>query len=268
MIEVAGYTVPNDPLPGVSTDYLPYTYGPYATYTYDSEGHMTSYSPSSLGNPSGLSSTFTYTLDQMGRPTTLTETGPGTIWAQNAVYGPGGEMHSMQYRTSGGSYYTESRGYNNDSQLASLQTSGTGLAGVNLTYTYPTSPANAGRIWKTNNVTSGEQIVYAYDALNRLSQASAAGWGQSFAYDGFGNLTGKTATAGSAPYMSLTVDPTTNRTTTSGFQYDANGNLTNLPNVSGALSYDIENRTGSANSRHTTWRISRWIAAASGICTV
>ena len=68
---------------------------------------------------------------------------------------------------------------------------------------------------------------------------------------GFGNLTGKTATAGSAPYMSLTVDPTTNRTTTSGFQYDANGNLTNLPNVSGALSYDIENRTGSANSLYS-----------------
>ncbi len=48
--------------------------------------------------------------------------------------------------------------------------------------------------------------------------------------------------------MSLSVDPTTNRTTRSGFQYDANGNLTNLPNVSGALSYDIENRTGSTNS--------------------
>jgi YD repeat-containing protein len=28
MIGVAGYTVPNDPLPGVSSDYLPYTYGP------------------------------------------------------------------------------------------------------------------------------------------------------------------------------------------------------------------------------------------------
>lgn len=65
-------------------------------------------------------------------------------------------------------------------------------------------------------MTSGEQITYAYDALNRLSQASAAGWGQSFTYDGFGNLTGKTATAGSSPYMSLSVDHTTNRTTSGG----------------------------------------------------
>ncbi len=115
---------------------------------------------------------------------------------------------------------------------------------------------DAARLWRhaaeeAKNVTSGEQIGYTYDALNRRSQASAASWGQSFAYDGFGNLTGKTATAGSAPYMSLSVDPTTNRTTTSGFQYDANGNLTNLPNVSGALSYDIENRTGSANSLYS-----------------
>jgi RHS repeat-associated protein len=47
--------------------------------------------------------------------------------------------------------------------------------------------------------------------------------------------------------MSLSVDPNTNHITTAGFQYDGNGNVTNLPNVSGTLSYDIENRTGSGN---------------------
>jgi RHS repeat-associated protein len=51
--------------------------------------------------------------------------------------------------------------------------------------------------------------------------------------------------------MSLTVDLLTNQTTTGGFLYDGNGNLTNLPNVSGTLAYDIENRTGSSNSLYS-----------------
>jgi RHS repeat-associated protein len=50
--------------------------------------------------------------------------------------------------------------------------------------------------------------------------------------------------------MSLTVDPTTNHMTTSGFQYDLNGNATNLPNLTSTLTYDIENRTGSNNTTY------------------
>jgi RHS repeat-associated protein len=57
-------------------------------------------------------------------------------------------------------------------------------------------------------------------------------------------------TAGSATAMSLTVDPTTNQATTSGFHYDLNGNATNLPNLTSTLTYDIENRTGSSNTTY------------------
>ena len=85
--------------------------------SYDNAGHTTGYVPYGdqyTGDP------FSYTLDAMGRPTALTETNTGTVWVQNVVYGPGGEMDSMQYRTGtngGGPYYTENRGYNNDTQL-------------------------------------------------------------------------------------------------------------------------------------------------------
>src|SRR5262249_32357598 len=55
---------------------------------------------------------------------------------------------------------------------------------------------------------------YTYDALNRLSLAEtvgSGGWGQSFTYDGFGNLTAKTATKGTGvPSFTATINPATN----------------------------------------------------------
>ena len=84
---------------------------------------------------------------------------------------------------------------------------------------------------------SGEQVSYGYDSLNRLISASASSgaWGQSFTYDGFGNLLQKTVTQGSAPTLSVAVDPATNRMV--GQSYDANGNLL----YNGAV-YDALNR--------------------------
>jgi YD repeat-containing protein len=64
----------------------------------------------------------------------------------------------------------------------------------------------------TDNI-SGEQVVYAYDALNRLASAAATGgsWGQSYAYDGFGNLTTQTVTAGTAPSLNVSYNWWNNR---------------------------------------------------------
>ncbi len=98
-------------------------------------------------------------------------------------------------------------------------------------------------------------IAYAYDTLGRLTSATSASstavlaWGQSFVYDPFGNLLQQNVTSGNAPAMNLTVDPNTNRVTTSGFSYDAAGNLTASPGASGpnAFSYDSENRLSVAN---------------------
>jgi len=80
-------------------------------------------------------------------------------------------------------------------------------------------------------------VSYGYDSLNRLISASASSgaWGQSFTYDGFGNLLQKTVTQGSAPTLSVAVDPATNRIV--GQSYDANGNLL----YNGAV-YDALNR--------------------------
>jgi len=87
-------------------------------------------------------------------------------------------------------------------------------------------------------------VTYGYDSLNRLASASSsAGWGETFTYDGFGNLTDKTVTSGAAPALHVTMDPAVNNriSNSSGYGYDATGNLTAGPGFLYAT-YDVQNR--------------------------
>jgi RHS repeat-associated protein len=97
---------------------------------------------------------------------------------------------------------------------------------------------------------SGERVQYLYDELGRLTKAETVGpeWGQTYSYDGFGNLFAKAATKWSGvPTMNILVDQATNRVAgSSGFGYDANGNATAMPGV--GLAYDIENRVKSTTN--------------------
>jgi hypothetical protein len=86
-----------------------------------------------------------------------------------------------------------------------------------------------------------------YDSLNRLSSAAGSGWGQTFSYDGFGNLTNRVP-SGTAPSSPATpADPATNRL--SGYTYDNNGNAY----LSGGQYYDVENRLIETNNFGTRY---------------
>jgi RHS repeat-associated protein len=160
----------------------------------------------------------------------------------------GGELQSMQYRQGNGSqYFTENRAYNNRAQLKELSSS-SGPSRMDLQYVYNIG-ANNGQVAQMNDVVSGEQTVYTYDSLKRLikAEASVTLWGQSFGYDGFGNLISKTPTAGhTGTGMMLAVNSSNQVGPGQGFTYDANGNMTSFPTTSGTvnLGYDVENRTG------------------------
>ena len=92
---------------------------------------------------------------------------------------------------------------------------------MNMQYNYSPNQNN-GRIISSNDSVTGENVTYTYDALNRLSTATASGlWGQAYTYDGFGNLTGKTVTLGSGPVLGVTYDANNHQL---GSSYDANGN--------------------------------------------
>jgi RHS repeat-associated protein len=126
----------------------------------------------------------------------------------------------------------------------------TTLYGLN--YSYGSVGSNNGHIAGiTDNVDNGRSTTYTYDALARLTAAVTTGstaypkWGLSFSYDPYGNRNAQTVTSGTAPMNSVAVSTATNRITSSGYAYDANGNMTN--DGSNALTYDGENHLLTSN---------------------
>ncbi len=241
-----------------------------AQYGYDAAGRIASrYVPNEV---------FYQSYDSMGRPSTLTDSetvngfyGPvsfSTTWVQNVAYDVAGRMTSVQYQTGYGfdsdsgaqwsAYTTQNMTYNVNGQLASLSwsTPSTGYtsAGVggSLTYCYTscTTPTHDnGQITQVTDTISGETIVYAYDALKRLTSATStpisgstpAAWTQTYGYDGFGNLTSKVLNGGSNSVPAVT--SATNQLTGGG--YDLNGNMTT--GVGASYTYDEANRIASAS---------------------
>ncbi|MBV8904262.1 MAG: hypothetical protein JOZ22_11560 [Acidobacteriia bacterium] len=84
-------------------------------------------------------------------------------------------------------------------------------------------------------------MAYQYDTLNRLIQEAGSGgpqaWTQSYAYDGFGNLSQK-STSPSGTNWAVASAPGTNQLINQS--YDANGNL-----LVNSATYDIDNRISS-----------------------
>jgi RHS repeat-associated protein len=162
----------------------------------------------------------------MGRLQKVTDLGASSDIISNATYGAAGQLLSM---TGANGAPSETRTYNSIGQMTELQS-----GGLDIQYAY-SATQNNGKITSQYDAISGEQIVYTYDSLNRLASATGSGWGQSYTYDGFGNLTNVATTKGSTPTLVTTYDPATNRQT--GECADANGNI-----CGDNLVYDVENR--------------------------
>ncbi|MEJ1931698.1 RHS repeat-associated core domain-containing protein, partial [Nostoc sp. NIES-2111] len=101
-----------------------------------------------------------------------------------------------------------------------------------------------GKITQQKNWVSGEEVTYLYDELERLSSAAttSTAWGLAWSYDGFGNRLSQNLTKGTGPTNSTLVDANTNRLSSFGYAYNANGNMTNMPQQNAQLSYDSSNR--------------------------
>ncbi len=139
-------------------------------------------------------------------------------------------------------------------QLTSLSYHNTACASLFLlNFGYAQNGGNNGQITSVANPSQpGQSVNYVYDALARLSSATSVGssgysqWGLSFTYDRYGNRTDENQTIGNPPTNHVTFDQTKNRISTSGYAYDANGNLTNDGN--NTLVYDAENRAVSVTN--------------------
>ncbi len=228
------------------------------TASYDNEGRMAT---SGSNMPPGgtwprVGGIRTYGYDSLGRPNRLTVPVTFLDWAdqqytvnidvvKDVLYGPAGEMTQIRVANDvmvdSPTYSTETRQYNARLQMWRQTVSGV----MDMEYRY-SATQNNGRLTQSKDWITGEEVTYTYDSLQRLISAVTTGpeWGQSFTYDGFGNLLNQTVTKGSAPSMSLLVSGITNRITSAGFAYDGNGNLTAAPGMT--MTYDVENRLATA----------------------
>jgi len=180
-----------------------------ATYGHNNEGQMTSmiqpsYYTGTPGSPS-FNSGATYTLgyDGMARLKEIRQTAPSSFYpVSNMQYGVGGELTSITYSTG----QVQTRQYNALFQMTRMTVSG---GAMDFEYRY-SAAANNGQITSMKNHISGEDVVYSYDSLKRLTSAVTVGpeWGQGYDYDGFGNLVAKNAIKGSAGSMSVGVNGT------------------------------------------------------------
>jgi len=111
---------------------------------------------------------------------------------------------------------------------------------------------NNGNVFQIlNNVDSTRNAVFAYDGLNRISQANTVNttssncWGEAYTIDAWGNLTNRAAApgmSGNCTTEGLSATATNqNQLSGIGLQYDAAGNVT-TDNIGGAITYDAENR--------------------------
>jgi len=226
------------------------------SYTYNLDGSL-----QSLTYPSNR--VITYGVGNAQRSQSAIDS-TGSQYAIAATYAPFGAISSATYAkvTGGFGGITRTDAYNNRLERSSSQASSTAGTALNLgfcdgTFTFsggcssPSTNNNGSISGFTNSVDSGRSVSTAYDSLNRIQSATSQAtsgsdcWGQSFTIDGWGNLTGMSATQCSGGSLNVSANGN-NQLVSTGFAYDTAGNMTNDGEY--AYSYDAENRITSAAS--------------------
>jgi RHS repeat-associated protein len=112
------------------------------------------------------------------------------------TFGQLGELAGMSWRdNSVAAFASQNWAYNNRMQMTSYTYNG--VSTVSHSYLY-SATQNDGKLWRRVD-TNGQTVEYQYDALHRLSTAAVVAgtgpagqeWGQTYTYDGFGNVAGK-----------------------------------------------------------------------------
>ncbi|MFY9531631.1 MAG: RHS repeat-associated core domain-containing protein [Candidatus Acidiferrales bacterium] len=220
------------------------------SYTYNLGGGLTSYNDDSRF-------TITQAFDTAGRVTSLSSSfvdanHPATL-ATVSKYWPSGAPELSTY----GNNLSELRFLNNRFQLCRINintstptlqhcsddvASGT-VQDFYLNYNEGAADDGNLALWSASDGQTFHR-TYTYDPLNRLLTLSDSASGQAckglqWTYDVWGNRSDQTTTSGICGESHLSFDAN-NHITTSGFSYDAAGNLTH--DASHSYIYDAENR--------------------------
>lgn len=235
-------------------------------YTYNGDGTI-----ATITYPS--SRTITYAVSTAERIISAKDLTNNVQYAVTASYAPVGTLNSVIYGPATGfTGISTTAAYNSRLEQTSISASSSGGTAQNLSFSYNLPGGNDGALAGVqNSVTSGLSESFTYDSLNRILSAATAStsgagcWGQSFGSPGapppgppddrWSNLAEINVTQCSAGALSIAVSSTTNRVTTTGFSYDAGGNMTSEPSPNGfTYTYDAENRlTQAAGTATGTW---------------
>jgi RHS repeat-associated protein len=260
---------------------------PALTFSYDGVGNLT-------GEFDGASGLITYGRSPAGEVTSITNQS-----YNNAPYNPPNLVSNVVNGPNGPISYTLGNGLNFYKEYDSSgrpygQWVCTGAAQVNCgTQIYGTGAYMSGtRVAAMDDTVIGGHISLGYDEFNRLTSTNRTYYNNSqnnftYGYDRWGNRWSQTVTSGSGPQPSLAFNTANNQITSTGYVYDAAGNLTsdgfhtytydaegNILSVDGGSSgqyvYDALNRrvrtqtAGSTNEylfdyagrRTSTWQVS------------
>jgi RHS repeat-associated protein len=173
-------------------------------YTYDMNGN-----PKTMTYPSGRVITYNYTN---GRATGVLNNAANL--AANISYEPFGGMSSLTY----GNGIVGSVTYDNQYRINAIQ-----IAGI-LNLSYSSYDANGNITGISNTLDSTKNKSFTYDAMDRLSTATASGlWGSlGWTYDGVGNR----LTEGTNSYTYVANTNKLSSANGNTYGYDSNGNTT------------------------------------------
>ena len=218
-----------------------------------------------LGNADGVTTSYnSYTpASEVGSITSSLSdsTHPGTLVSQIA-YGPNGPLNYTLGNGLKTSFSYDSLGRKQGGWLCqgssqNYCTGGTQIYGYYAVWT-------GARLTGLSDTVLSSGISFAYDDFGRL-KSSALSYGTqptfNYSYDRWGNRWAQTLTSGAGPQSSLSFNTTTNRISTTGFGYDAAGNLTS--DTFHTYVYDAEGNVtqvdGGATAKYTYDALNRRI---------
>ncbi len=207
-----------------------------------------------LTYPSGRK--ITYAPSGAGRTLSAIDTSNAVKYVTSALYAPQGGLSSMVNGfTSTFAGITTTNSYNKRLQSVTLSAAAPSQTVLSLSYNLHLGTGDNGNIYQiVNNRDTTRNANYLYDPLNRILQANTVAttgtncWGEAFAVDAWGNLTGRSGVAGmtGCSTEALTATPASNNRIAS-YCYDIAGNLlgtTPCPSLpyTPTNTYDAENR--------------------------
>jgi RHS repeat-associated protein len=197
---------------------------PALTFSYDWAGNLTS-------EFDGASGSIAYGRSPAGEVTSITNQSyqntqnPANL-VSSVVNGPNGPISYSLGNGLSQFYAYDSLGRRYGGWVCSGTPS---FACSEQAYGFDVTPISGSQIKLASDNITGQGTRYSYDEFNRLKSMISGNGQQGFTYtyDRYGNRWSQTLTAGSGPQPSFSFNTSNNQITTSGYAYDAAGNMTN-----------------------------------------